>query len=326
MQRKNISMIVPGGLNTDLIGMGVPELIGKGELTFGGKFKIGPGGKARNIAQMIAAFVGKDKVALIGKTSKDPFGLWKPPIDALKESGVDIRYVKILPFSETGKYPGIALIPVDRHGNNQIYVLQGINEDFLPDDIEKSEPLFKEANKNKGILALSLELPLKTAIRTLELGNKHNLRCILDPGGIVKNVSYEKLLINNIFLIKPNEHEAKILTGIAVYNFKSAEKVAKKFFNKGIENVLITAGKKGAYFFNKKHAEHIQIPQIKKTAVKDETGCGDQAMATLCAYILKGVEIEKAVKYAVISGTLQFYKEGIIPITTAEVEKFMDKK
>lgn len=324
MRVKNISIIVPGGLNTDIIGLGVPELIGKGELSFGGEVKIGPGGKARNIAQMIATFIGKGRVAMIGKTSKDPFGLWKPPIDALRKSAVDIRYVKILPFSETEKYPGIALIPVDMSGNNQIYVLPGINEDFLSEDIAKAALLFKEAAKNKGILALSLELPLETAIKSLELGNKYNLKCILDPGGIKKNVNYEKLLNEKIFLIKPNEHETEILTGIEVYNFESAKKAAEKFFNKGIKNVLITAGKKGAYFFNKKHAEHIQIPKIKKSGKKDETGCGDQTMATLCAYLLKGTEIREAVKYAIISGTLQFYKKGINPISMEELSRYIN--
>jgi sugar/nucleoside kinase (ribokinase family) len=45
-------IIVPGGLNTDIVGMGVEKLLAPGELALGGKLKIGPGGKARNMAQM----------------------------------------------------------------------------------------------------------------------------------------------------------------------------------------------------------------------------------------------------------------------------------
>lgn len=321
MSLKNISIIVPGSLNTDIIGLGVPEIITKGELSFGGQLKIGPGGKSRNIAQMISVLIGNDKVAMIGKTSKDPFGLWKPPIDALNKSGVNTKFVKILAFKKTKKYPGIALIPVDRNGNNQIYVLPGINENFTQQDLDNSRVLFKNAGKNKGILVLSLELPLKTAIRALELGNEYNLKSVLDPGGIIKDVNYDELL-NNIFLIKPNEHEAKILTGIDVMDFASAKKSAQILLNKGIQNVLITAGKNGAYFFNNNYEKHFKIPEVATSTTKDETGCGDQTIATLCAYLSKGTEIIQSVEYAIISGTMQFYKEGIQPITVNELSKY----
>ena len=36
---KNIKVIVIGGLNTDIIGLGVRELLGAGELTLGGELK-----------------------------------------------------------------------------------------------------------------------------------------------------------------------------------------------------------------------------------------------------------------------------------------------
>lgn len=320
MLLKNINVIVPGGLNTDIVGLGVPEIVSKGELSFGGQIKIGPGGKSRNIAQMISVLVGKNKVAMIGKTSKDPFGLWRPPVDALKKTGVNTDFVKILDYKKTKKYPGIALIPVDKKGNNQIYVLPGINEDFKPRDIKDSQALFKNAKNNNGLLALSLELPLNTAIYALKIAKKYKLKSIIDPGGIVKEVNYSKLLNENIFLIKPNEHEAKILTGIRVIDFTSAKKAAKIFFKKGIQYVLITAGKRGAYFFSQSHEEHIKIPKVKSSSKKDETGCGDQVMATLCAYFSKGAGMEESVKIAILSGTLQFYKEGVCPVLKKEIK------
>ncbi len=325
MSGNNISIIVSGGLNTDIVGFGVPEIITKGELAFGGQIQIGPGGKSRNIAQMISALLGKGRVAMIGKTSRDPFGLWKPPIDALKKNGVDTTFIKIVSFKKTKKYPGVALIPVDKNGNNQIYVLPGINDEFLPKDIDNAHSLFESAEKNNGILALSLELPIKTAIRSLELGSEHNLKCILDPGGIIKNIDYSELLNQNIFLIKPNQYEAKILTGVDVTNFSSAKKSAQIFFKKGIKNILITAGKNGAYFFNDVCEEHIQVPKIKLSSIKDETGCGDQTIATICAYLSKGTEIIEVVKNAITSGYMQFYRQGIKPIKKNELKNYLNK-
>jgi len=90
-EEKNHLVIVPGGINVDIIGLGVEKIIGAGELTLGGKLRIGPGGKARNMAQMAAAFLGTGKVAMIGRTSQDPFGLWKVPLQSLRKTSTKLR-------------------------------------------------------------------------------------------------------------------------------------------------------------------------------------------------------------------------------------------
>jgi ribokinase len=321
MSIKNISVIIPGGLNTDIIGLGVKEILKPGALSYGGDIIIGPGGKSRNIAQMISVLTGRDSVAMVGVTCRDPFNLWKAPIEALKKNGVNTDYIKIYDFKEKNKFPGIALIPVDKKGNNQIYVLPGINEKFCKKDIDAASPLFDNAKKNNGILALSLELPLSTAIYSIKKAAKHGLKVILDPGGINKDTDYKKLLTKNIFLIKPNEHEAEILTKIKVVGFRSAQKAANYFMKKGIKNVFITAGKKGGYFFNKQYKQHIPIPKINIKGPKDETGCGDQTTATLCAFLSQKKDIINSLKLSILAGTLQFNKVGIIPVTKKELNK-----
>jgi ribokinase len=316
---KNMKVIVIGGLNTDIIGLGVPELIGSGELTLGGELVIGPGGKSRNIAQMIAAYLGKNLVAMIGRTCHDPYGIWQPPIKALQQAGVNTDFVKQLDFAQTKKFPGVALIPVDKQGKNQIYVLPGVNDDFCPKDIDEATELFDQVGKNNGVLALSLELPLTTAIHGIKLANNQNIKVVLDPGGINKNTNYQKLLQQKIFLLKPNEHEAKILTGVKVIDFYSAQNAAKKLLEKNIENVLITHGARGAYLFNRDLDEYIPIPKIKDTKTKDETGCGDQAAAIVAAEIAKGSDILHAAKTAINIATLQFQRVGIKPICMSEL-------
>lgn len=62
---KNIEIIVPWGLNTDIIWMWVSDIVGKWELSFGWDLKIWPGWKSRNLAQMIACLKWKNKVAMI---------------------------------------------------------------------------------------------------------------------------------------------------------------------------------------------------------------------------------------------------------------------
>src|SRR5437899_6702526 len=111
MKSSNISTIVIGGLNTDIFALGAKKLLKAGEHTYANQLHIGAGGKSRNIAQMLAILIGKDKVAMVGKTSKDPYGLWKAPIDSLNEAGVNTKNIVVLTFEETKQFPGIALIP-----------------------------------------------------------------------------------------------------------------------------------------------------------------------------------------------------------------------
>jgi len=319
----DIRIIVPGGLNTDLIGLGVDRLIGPGELTLGGAFHVGPGGKARNMAQMAAVWLGKGQVAMIGKTVRDPFGLWKVPLDALTAAGVNTEAVQILDFEESGrKFPGIALIPVDRSGKNQIYCLPGINNDFLPGDILAAEEIFLRAGK-PAYLILALEIPESTVAAAISSAGRFGIRVILDPGGIGKVPSFGAepgAIWKGIFLIKPNEHEAEILTGISITGFESAEKSAKILLAQGAENVMITHGAKGAYLFGGGISKHISVPEISGGDVHDETGCGDQVTATITACLADGLPMLRAAETAVHAGTLQFCRKGILPVKRDDIQ------
>lgn len=318
MSYSEIKIIVIGGLNTDIIGLGVNELLGPSELTLGGELVIGPGGKSRNIAQMIAAYLGEGTVAMVGRTCKDPYKLWEQPITALQKAGVNTDFIKVLSYEETGKFPGVALIPVDKNGKNQIYVLPGINADFSSVDLDDAETLFSAVGDNNGVLAFSLELPLETAMHALKKATQRNIKVVLDPGGINKDTSYSEFLKQKIFVLKPNEHEAKILTGIDVTDFQSARKAAKELFEFNIENIMITHGECGAYLFGKDIEKHIPVPQLKDLGDKDETGCGDQVAAVLAGEIANGNNIVKAAEMAIKAGTAQFYRIGIKPVCKGE--------
>ena len=310
-------VIVPGGLNTDIVGLGVDRLLETGELALGGKLKIGPGGKARNMAQMAAAYLGKDKVAMIGRSSRDPFGFWKIPIRSLEEAGVDTTFVKIFSFEEADcKYPGIALIPVDKQGRNQIYVLPGANEDFSKQDVDEADMLFEDEEAKK-IMIIALEIPLETAKYCIEKASLNGIRVVLDPGGVKSPL--KDILNDRIFLLKPNEHEAKILTGLPIHDYKSAGKAAKVLLEKGIQNVFISHGAEGAYLFNKETSLHIPVPSVEDSGTYDETGCGDQVTAIAAACLAEGKDLIEASKSAILAGTLQFHKEGIQPVSREEL-------
>lgn len=313
-----------GSLNTDIVAHGVDDIIGPGEYAYGDELSIGPGGKSRNMAQMAAHLTGPGTVAMVGRTVRDEYGLWEQPIQALDEAGVNTAFITVLDADETDELPGIALIAVDEEGNNQIYVVEGVSAEFCPQDIDDALPLFAAAERNSGLLGLSLELPLDTARHAVKRAAEHDLRVVFDPGGMTDEEDYGPLLEEDIFLIKPNEHEARELTGVDVTDHGSARAAAAELQEYGIENVLITVGADGAYLFTGDRGEHIPAPDIGSAAVTDETGCGDQVMAALCAGLADGAPVQEAAEQAVAAATLQFHRPGIDPVEEAALAEHTD--
>jgi len=315
-----LKILVVGGLNTDIIAHDVKKILQPGELTYGKKISIGPGGKPRNIAQMTATLTGIGVVAMVGRTAKDPFGLWKIPYDSLKKAGVDTKNITILD-ERAGQFPGIALIPVSKEGQNQIYVVPGVTNSFSPKDLDNTLNVFEIAAKNNGLLIITLEMPLRTVIHALKIANKTGLRVLLDPGGIEEGEDYSRLLSQKIFLIKPNVHEAKVLTGIEVKDEKSAGIAGKRLLEKGVENVFITVGSDGGYFVTNGKCSHIPVPKIPIGKGKDETGCGDQTMAVIAAKLIDKVSLGEALVSGMVGGAIQFGNSGIVPVTKKQLER-----
>jgi ribokinase len=309
--------IVVGSLNTDLVATDLDRFPETGEHVYGKELLIGPGGKSRNIAEMMGRLGESNTVYMIGRTVKDSYGLWKPPFDALKKATVNTDYINII--NDEVKLPGIAIIAVDTKGASQIIALPGVSNDFDELDIDNASELFTEVAEGQGGLVLTLECPYETALYAVRKARGLGIKVMLDPGAVQQGTDISELLKSGIYLLKPNEHEAKILTGIEVTGFESAEVAAKKLQEYGIEVVLITHGEHGAYLFTKSSKQHFPIPSIDTTDEIDATGCGDQTMATLCAKLQAGLELEESVRTAILAGTLQFHRHGIKPVTKEEL-------
>ncbi|HUQ85170.1 MAG TPA: PfkB family carbohydrate kinase [Candidatus Limnocylindrales bacterium] len=321
MKNNQISTIVIGDIATDIIAYGVDKISGVGE-SERGELKIAPGGKAVNISRMIAALNESKNIAILGINSKDPYNLWTLPLNSLKESGINTNYVQLVSFEKSNKFAHTTIIVADKNGNHQIYGLRGINDDFSPSDIDRAAPLFESAEINNGIVVATLVMPYKTVLHAVRTANKHNLKVLLEMGGVDENLDYTKLFKEKIFLIKPNEYEAKKLTGIEVRDFNTAKKAASTLLRNNIDNVLITHGEHGGYLFNKSLGIHLPSPAIKTNSAKDAIGCGDQTIAALAAALINNKNVLEAAKIGILAGTLQFGKNGIVPITKKELEKY----
>lgn len=319
MSFDNLSALVIGSFNTDIVGCGFPTLPREGEAGFGSKLQVCPGGKSRFVGQMLAALLGQGKVAMVGRTTQDPFGLWRPPVDALIDAGVDCSGIRFVRFDKETGWPGITFVAMDESGKRHTYVIEGVNNELSPDDLAQSDHLFRSVARNKGMLILSMEVPLGTAIFAIQKAQEHHIRVMMDPGGARGRTDVASLINSDIFLLKPNDEEASHLTGVKIKDDGSALEAARKLVSMGPANVLLTRGESGAILASKDGEKLIECPKVNDGADGDATGCGEQAMAAMCAAIYRGKDLQTAANMAVLAGTLQYYRPGVLPITEKDL-------
>ncbi len=111
-------VLVVGSINVDIT-VSAERLPGPGETVAGGRLERAGGGKGAN--QAVAAARAGGNVMLVGAVGDDDLGA--DALAALDAEGIDIGAVRRLPDAATG----VALIVVDRAGDNQIAVASGAN-------------------------------------------------------------------------------------------------------------------------------------------------------------------------------------------------------
>lgn len=311
--------LVIGALNIDLIATGFCCFPNAGEQVNGQNLILKPGGKARNIAVMLAAWLGRDCVSMVGKIIQDETNLWQIPLASLQQAGVNTDFlIKAKPQTD-GFLPTFALIMQNTAAETQVYYLPGKNETLAPADIEQALRLWLALARNKGLAILTLETPPETVNFSLNLAKRLGIRTCLDPGGYPPNLPAPELDLDGLFLLKPNIKETAWLTGVDVIDFDSAEAAAQQLLSRGVEHVIITAGSQGLYAFNQQTAQHFPAAVVHPASQLDTTGCGDQVMAVLCAALSTGDEFTHAIQLAIKAAALQAQRIGAQPVLPNEI-------
>ena len=283
-------IIVIGSSNTDMV-VKSKSLPGPGETIMGGTFFMNAGGKGANQA-VAAARLGGD-VLFVAKVGNDIFG--RQSIDGFKKENVNTDFVLI----DEKNPSGTALIMVNEEGENCIVVAPGANAHLLPTDIEQ----VKDINEAEIIL-MQLEIPMITIASVSKKAKAILQKVIVNPAP-AQNLSDE--ILNGLFLITPNETEATFLTGIKVYDEITASQAAEIFLRKGVQNVIITLGKQGAYFQNNTQSFKINAPVVQAI---DSTAAGDTFSGALVVALTEGLDWENAVKFAVEAASISVTRMG----------------
>ena len=301
---KKITVI--GSINMDMV-IKAERMPNPGENLFGQNFKMIPGGKGANQAVAIAKL--GERAQLIGKVGRDVFG--EKLLKNLKKFGVNINYI----FKDTSVSTGMALIVINKEGENSILIVTGANGNFSPKDIETVESTVKSSD----LLLLQLEIPLETVDYAVELAKKHKVPVILDAGPPPK---FFPNFLTKVDILSPNELEAQALTGIKIKNLELAKAAAQKLLNIGVRKVVLKLGANGALLATKNKIKHIKGIKVRTV---DTTAAGDAFTAGLAVAYAEGKSIEEAATFANYMGALTVTKFGAQPSIPSidEVESFI---
>lgn len=275
----NGKIVVIGSSNMDMV-VKATHIPVPGETVLGGAFLMNPGGKGANQAVSVARLGGE--VSFISRVGNDVFG--KQSIQAFEEEGIDVSGV----LKDNNASSGVALITVDDAGENSIVVASGANLNLSPEDVETH----LKRIPNVGLILMQLEIPMHTVQFALEYAYSRKIRVILNPAPSNSVVSE---FFHKIDIITPNSHEAEMLTGIVIEDEESAKAAAECLHQKGVKNVVITLGAKGAVLLND-DGFHL-IPATKVDAI-DTTAAGDVFNGALAVAISEGKDLLAAVTFA----------------------------
>ena len=257
----------------------VPYMPAAGETILAGNMELVPGGKGAN--QAYAAGRLGARVTMFGAVGSDSYADIEK--NSLAAAGVDTSRLLV----REGKSTGLAWITVNAAGDNSIVVIPGANATVTEQDIADNEALLRDCD----ILLCQLEIPLKTVVYAAKRAKELGKTVVLDPAPVPQEFPEE--LFSYIDIIKPNETEASQLLGASVNGYEDA---SDKLRTKGVKNVLITLGPKGAYINSETEGKHLM--PVRQVPVVDTTSAGDSFTAALAVRLAAGSSLVQAVRYA----------------------------
>lgn len=295
MKRPRVTVM--GSFIVDLMAR-APRLPVHGETVKGTHFHIGPGGKGSN--QAVAAARAGAEVTMITKIGNDAFA--QIALDSFRGEGLDDRYVM-----QDQRYPtGTALIMVDENtGENQIIVTVGGCDHINSSEIEAA----REDIEGSTVLLTQLEVNLGAVEQAVRIAHDKGVKVILNPAPAPGHPLPDALLAM-IDILTPNETEAAVLSGTTVNTLEDAQRAATLLKAKGVGQVIITMGSKGALVATDSAP---CIVAAIKVAVVDTTGAGDAFNGGLATALAEGQDLMQAVRFANATGALSVTKLGTAP-------------
>jgi ribokinase len=291
-------VVVFGSSNTDMT-VRLPRLPAPGQTVLGHSFLTTPGGKGAN--QAVAARRAGAEVVFVTAVGDDALG--RQALELYRREGIDVGHARII----EGTPSGVALIYVADDGENMIGVAPGANLRLMPEDVECLPDSVFGAG---GVLLVSLEIPLETAIRAIRRGFDAGMTTILNPAPApTLPESRVRELLKDVLVLTPNGVEAMALAGIAPGADVEPDwgECGLRLTAMGAACAIITLGSRGCQIVAARPLRPIPAPRVEAV---DTVGAGDAFNGALAVALAEDRHTDDAAAWASAAAALAVTRPG----------------
>ncbi len=299
-------VVVVGSSNVDITGY-TSRFPVPGETILGQDYKISSGGKGNN--QATAAARAGAQVTMVTALGQDFLSR------ILREHYT--REGMCTDFISTKTAPtGMAMIQISAEdAQNNIIVVKGANELLSRADVFAAAGQVADCD----MVIAQLETSMESLLAAKQVAEQYGKPFLLNPA------PYAPLpaeFLQGITYFTPNETEAAASTGIAVESPAQVRQAAEILLKKGVQNVIITLGKRGAYFYNGQEEYLVPPPAVQAV---DTTGAGDAFNGGFAVAVAEGKDHLTAMQFASCVASLAITKKGAAQAmpTRKEAENLM---
>ncbi len=287
-----MSIVVVGSLNIDYLAS-VETLPGPGETVPARSMVQRFGGKGAN--QAVAAARQGVRVHFIGSVGNDDAG--RAYRARLHKEGIRTGGIGIACKAPTG----MALIAVDRGGENMIVVAAGANGLLRLAAVRAQAQRIREA---KAVL-LQFECPLPAVAEAVRIANRAHVPVVLNPSPFREGFPWTRCRVDCLVI---NEGEAKAAFGMHPDTLKTKPAAWRQAMSeKNVGRLVITRGAGSTLLLDENRL--LEVPTLKVSPV-DTVGAGDSFTGTLAARLARGVDLWQAILNANCAGALATLKAG----------------
>lgn len=272
---------------------------------------ISAGGKSVNISRALSANeIPNTACIVMGKENEAPF------CAKLREEGVDF-----IPTLVEGRIRENITIHASEHKETRISLN---NFSVSAKILDKLYMDLHDLIEPDTVVTLSGRLPRgignEEAKRFCRRLRELTRYLVLDSNSF----SIEDLIEIRPWLIKPNEHELQSMVGAPLETVQEIISAAQDLCNKGIEQVFVTLGGKGAVFVGKHHntrhriTAQLALPPVQPVST---VGAGDSTIAGFLKGFYMNEPLEQCLKTAVAFGSAACMREGTAPPLPADVDR-----
>jgi ribokinase len=279
-------IVVLGSVNIDLV-VRCERLPLPGETVRGSDLRRWPGGKGAN--QAVAAARMGAGVDFVGCVGDDELG--REAMAVLQAEGIGLTHLQVL----AGVPTGMAVIAVDKHGENTIVLSEGANGRMTAGHARAAAELIQGA----ALLVCQLEVPLEAIEEAVSIARSAGVPVLLNPAPAG---ALPARLLQAVDYLVPNQTEAAALAPSA--NDRAA--TVRALQEMGPRHVLLTLGADGVMISGDQPTV-VRAPIVRTI---DTTGAGDTFVGALAARLVECNSLLQATDIAVRAAAISVTREG----------------